>query len=80
MARHNDNSHDLRHWTNRKLIAEARRVANFENFGSYFRADAVAIAAQGEAGDFIREETRLYRDTWLNPVLDEIERRFVKAR
>lgn len=65
-------------WTNRKLMAEARDHANLKGFGSYFRDDPVTFGCQDEASDFIRESTRLYRDTWLTPILDEIERRFCK--
>jgi hypothetical protein len=67
----NDNSIYCENWTNAKLMREARKLANLENFGMIDRAGPLN-------GDTIREATRLYRGSWLNPVLDEIERRFVK--
>ena len=78
MPRMDDNSSDCRRWTNRKLMREARKYANLESFGSYFRDEAVTFGTQQESADFIRAETRIYRDSWLTPLLDEIERRFVK--
>jgi hypothetical protein len=79
MARYNDLSSDCTRWTNRKLMHEARRLANFETFGaSMIARGTILIATSDDATDFVREETRIYRATWLAPILDEIERRFVK--
>lgn len=87
MARYNDASSDCARWTNAKLMSEARRLANFESFSVGFNEieatyrvgwhDQVNPAAP-RIEDFVRNQTRLYRETWLKPILDEIERRFVK--
>lgn len=69
MARMDDNSPHCERWTNAKLMREARRKANLETFGP---------AGNTARGDAIRKETRLYRECWLNPLLDEIERRWIK--
>ena len=63
MARYNDNDPDIRKWTNRKLMAEARKYANLETYG----------------GGPVSSDEQLYRDTYLTPVLNEIERRFVRS-
>lgn len=78
MARCNDSSPDCQRWTNRKLLAEIRRYANLETFGSFFRNAPADFSTQSESGDFIRRETQVYRETWLLPLLDEIERRMLK--
>lgn len=70
MTRRNDNSPYIENWTNRKLIAEIRRIANFEKFGR--------LKDGKDIGDDIRENTRIYRNSWLNPLIEEIERRLVK--
>lgn len=78
MARMDDSSSDYRRWTNAKLMHEARKTANLENFGVFVYD---GINAKGdECTKAIRERTRQYRDTWMNPILDEIERRFVKRK
>ena len=79
MPRYNDNSPHADRWTNAHLMREARRLANFENFGSFFRDEPVTFGNQKESADFIKAETRLYRETWLNPILDEIEKRFLRS-
>jgi hypothetical protein len=62
-----DCSCDHTRWSNRKLIAELRDKANLTRF-------------DGDRGNPVREATRLYRETWMNPLLDEVERRLVKSR
>ncbi len=63
--------------TNAQLIARLREVANLETFSTGLgRAGQTERPTSGE----VRAATRLYRDTWLAPVLDEIERRLVKPR
>jgi len=78
MARYNDNSPHPRDWTNAKLIHELNRTANLKDFG-IFVYDGI-IAKGDDCADAIREKTRLYRQTWMQPVIDEIERRFVKVK
>lgn len=60
--------------TNRELVAELRRVANMERFETCQFGPAPAPVS----GDEIREMTRIYRASWLAPLLDEIERRLVR--
>jgi hypothetical protein len=79
MRRRTDNSSsDCRNWTTAKLLSEIRKYANLESFGSYFRDDPVSFGHQQESGDWIREETRRYRETWLNPMIDELEARLTR--
>lgn len=88
MARYNDQSSNHTHWTNRKLMAEVRKYSNLESFsvGHYDGPDVaftrgwVGQVNDTDPADFARDVSRLYRDSWLNPLLDELERRFVKVR
>ena len=76
MARYNDASPHPDRWTDAKLMREARKYANLEGFSMWVYD---GIEGKGDAAsDAIREATRNYRDSWLNPILDEIEKRFVK--
>jgi hypothetical protein len=87
MGFHGDASSDHTKWSTRKLIAEIKRLANFETFSVGWND----IPAEYKVGwheqvnpdaprieDFIRAQTRIYRDTWLNPLIEELERRFTK--
>jgi hypothetical protein len=38
------------------------------------------VLKPGEITDFIRERTRLYRGSWLNPLIDELIRREERVR
>ena len=88
MARYNDNSPYCERWTNRKLMAEARKYANMESMsiGHYdgdeitFKPGWTGQVNAVDPADFARNVSRLYRETWLAPILDEIERRFVKGK
>lgn len=80
MARKIDSSPHPSDWTNAKLMREARRLANMEQFGGYLPEGYTARGFPHDDGDAIREATRLYRESWLDPVLDEIESRFVRNR
>lgn len=88
MARYNDGSIYHEKWTNSKLMSEARKYANLESFsvGWYdgeevtFKPGWASQTGSPEIADFCRERSRIYRETYLNPLLDEIERRFVKAK
>lgn len=86
----NNNSHDCRDWTMGKLVSEIRRYANMENMGADFTLDELeamtdaarklGIAASDIHSTAIREVTRLYRDSWLNPLLNELQRRIEKTQ
>lgn len=61
----------MRKRTNKELIAELRRTAMLQDFGTGF----------GEiTGDQVREVTRLYRETWLRPLLDDVEKRLCRRK
>lgn len=78
MARMNDSSPHVNRWTTAKLFAELNKLANLESF-SMFVYDG--INAKGdECADAIREATRLYRQTWMQPIIDELERRIIHPR
>lgn len=88
MARYNNASCDHTKWTNAKLISEAKKYANLESFSVGYNEVAGCYKTgwhdqvnkdQMPIEDFVREQTRLYRVTWLQPLLDEIERRFLKG-
>jgi hypothetical protein len=83
--RYNDQSTDVTRWTTTKLFRRLRETANLTTFG----VDQNEIAATYKVGwhdqvnkdqpridDFIREQTRVYRQSWLDPIIDELERRF----
>lgn len=66
-----------------RLLQMLRQVANFENAGF---AGRVSIKGHdifsrdvdgfdGKLTDLIIQETQLYRDTWLNPIIDEMDKR-----
>ena len=78
MSGYNNSSPDCTRWTNARLIDEARRLSELSGFGHFFRDQPVILGVQEDSGPFIREETRLYRETWLNPILDEIDARLTK--
>lgn len=66
-----------------RLLQMLRQVANFENAGfagrvfikghDIFSQDIDGF--DGKLTDLIIQETQLYRDSWLNPLIDELERR-----
>jgi hypothetical protein len=82
MARFNNSSPHPDKWTNAKLMAEARKYANLESFsGSCGVEHGQVVELKGfphDNGPALRETTRIYRDSWLNPILDELQRRFLK--
>lgn len=84
MGYRNDSSSDHTKWSNRKLISEIKRLANFENFSVGWNEIPAcykegwheqANPDQMKIEEFIRQQTRLYRDTWLNPLIEELQRR-----
>lgn len=78
MARMDDLSSDYRRWTTAKLIREIRSKANLERFGGYLPEGYNCRGFPYDDGDAIREATRIYRESWLNPLIDELERRTIK--
>lgn len=67
--------------TNAALVAALRRVANFESAAFdniYPDARDPLPSGEDQATEFIVRRTRLYRETWLAPLLDEIERRLCR--
>lgn len=59
-------------------LREARRVANMERASFGFTFDTVTIEGGFDAGTkmtvdaFVKEKTRLYRESWLLPPLDDL--------
>jgi hypothetical protein len=78
MARYNDNSCYYKDWTNKKLISELTKTANLETFSdSIFDGNLPNVCGE-EASIAIRERTKLYRESWMQPIIEEIERRLIK--
>lgn len=78
MSRHNDNSSDVQRWSTPKLLRELHKSANLKTFSVGFNSIAAvykegwhnqANADQMPVEEFCREQTRLYRDTWMNPLI-----------
>jgi hypothetical protein len=61
-------------------LQELCRMANYEtaNFDPIGGGDVVI--EDGKVTDFIRERTRLYRNSWINPIIDELIEREQRAR
>jgi len=78
MTRYNDASSDYRRWTNKKLIARLKQTANLETFcDSIFDGNLPNVFGE-EGSNAIRERTKLYRDSWMQPIIAKIERRLIK--
>ena len=66
-------SYDHRDWSTAKLIREINGYANMTNFG------ASSKLREGETETaFIRRATQSYRNSWLNPLIDELRLRTEK--
>jgi hypothetical protein len=87
MAHYNDMSSDHTKWSKAKLLREIRKYANMESFSVGYNEIEVAYNVgwheqvnknMPSVEDFCREQTRIYRESWLNPLIDELERRFCK--
>lgn len=61
--------------TNKVLIARLRETANLESYSEGLQGPD---PEKPVSANVIREQTRIYRETWLAPIIDEIERRLVK--
>ena len=78
MARYNDNSYRYEDWSPRKLLVRLRETANLETFcDSIFDGDLPPVKGE-EGSKIIRERTRIYRESWINPIIDELEKRLIK--
>lgn len=73
MARMNDNSAYPERWTTAKLFRELNKYANLESFSWDF-SPHLNNNPVANAND-VREVTRLYRKTWLQPIINELARR-----
>lgn len=62
--RRNDASTDPTRWTHAKLLRELRSKANLESYSHSCIGGSLQVDA-----DTIREQTRVYRDSWLAPLL-----------
>ena len=61
----------------RELLSELRSAANFESadFGRLWGvAEDPLPKTEEEVTDFIRRRTKLYRETWVTPLIEELER------
>ena len=66
--------------TNRELIAELRRLVRYENAGFAYigplpSKDQELPKYENQATDFIRNRTRLYRESWIEPIVNELAKR-----
>jgi len=78
MARKNDSSPHPEDWTTAKLFKRLSALANLETFGGYLPAGYVGNGfpdGKGQDADTIREATRVYRQAWLQPVINELAKR-----
>lgn len=71
MARRNDNSPYVSQWSTAKLMRELNRTANLSDFVWQvgWKEQPPKIAED------IREATRLYRKSWMQPIINELAKR-----
>ena len=69
----------LREMTWLEKLLEVKRVANFVDAAFDPLSSADTIIKDGNVTEFIRERTRCYRDSWLNPLLNDLIKREKKA-
>lgn len=72
MARMNDRSPYPREWATAKLFRELNKYANLESFSWSINPE---YSQPPISANDIREATRLYRQTWLQPIINELARR-----
>lgn len=79
-----DSSTDCAYWTTAKLMREINKYANLKSFASPYNDIAADFKVgwhgqvnkdQPTVDDFCRDQTRLYRATWMQPLLDELASR-----
>ncbi len=77
--RMNDQASSPQRWTNAKLFKELMNKANLESFSGNLTVTPEQAIKDcdmfADAGDTIREATRLYRQSWMNPLIKELARR-----
>lgn len=78
--RRNDNSTDHTRWTNHKLMVELQRYADMTNMSVNLPENYVPQPWHrgGNDAEAIREATRIYRVSWLDPLIAEATRRLCK--
>lgn len=56
-----------------RALHNLRKAANFEE-AALTACGEIAIHREGKdcVTDFVRERTQLYRNTWVNPIIDEL--------
>lgn len=73
-------------WTVYKLLTELRKTVNYERASFAFPDCKVITTGTFEPrddsrnvhpDDFIKERTRLHRETWIIPLIEELEKRFL---
>lgn len=79
MARYNDASSHPDRWTNAKLIRQLKAGAAYETAGLNLPEGYVPVPwHMGSDTPAIIEATRIYRQSWVDPIIAEIEKRFCK--
>jgi len=61
----------------RQVLKQLRSLVNFENahFGRIGCSEGDPLPkTEKEVTEFIRRRTQLYRDTWVNPLIDALEK------
>lgn len=73
MPRMNDRSPYPREWTTAKLFRELNSYANLESFS--WEHNATWGGSRPRDADDVREVTLVYRQSWLQPIINELARR-----
>jgi hypothetical protein len=64
--------------TNSDLLAELRAYVSYESadFSNIYARDSDPLPTdEKHVTEFIRRRTKLYRETWIGPVIDELSKR-----
>jgi hypothetical protein len=71
----------LRNMTWLEVTRLLRERVSYEtaNFDSAFKEEEIVIHG-GEVTDFVRARTRLYRETWIDPIVDMLIEREERAK
>jgi hypothetical protein len=73
--RRDNHSVDPSDWTMKHLVHKIELFANLSSFGTSRDELKGHIEQSKSGGDAVRDATRLYRDTWLQPMIDELKLR-----